>query len=875
MSATVCKCGQSIMHDGSATVRETVCPHCKAPIRISPQVAQEAASRWVGMLWGTLLLLTLVFPWGVSGGRPVWSWRLFDRWPVAASVTLIGAWLAGLVVLGAGVSVRGLRLAVVYLLAAGAAVALYLVATEASPIPWLVFVPVVTRHEWLQVTAVAALAFFVVVTGVRIRGGASVSGRVFQCLASLVVMGMAISVGGDAVQRLSGAAGRPWAVILDLTVAALVVVGCLLTLLQALSFNATGSRMTTVGRRLVLTGLLLLFVRGIADPVMATPEITGHALCGVLGRLNSEILLAGIALVTIEGLIGVCAHCRYALIATAAALVSGVAVAVSVQPRHVAPVAQQVNAAAAPQHSNAVAVRAGDWPQWCGRADRNMVSDEKGLPDRCDAVTSQRTSGLTNVKWVVPLGVAHILGSPVVCGGKVFLGGQGPRGVGVLWCFRESDGQLLWRMVSPYPSLLYNRHSYGICATPTVEGDRVYLLGHLGDVLCLSASGMAGGNQGPFVDEARYFASEQKRVTSEIAPDGTRILECTPGVPATLSSMDADILWRFDLLRKVNCWPFNAVNAAIVVRGDRLYVATCSTLSEYADDGSAERIREWKKKYQKTAYDSPSLIVLDKNTGKLLARDREGIFEQTFHGAHASPTLGTVNGKELLFYGAGNGVCYAFDPECSPGPDGKPGALKLVWKFDCLAAASYGSRFRPDRLYRAETIATPVFYNNRIYTSIGNDLANSGPATGPGRLVCIDATQTGDITATGRIWSFDDMQSTASTVAIGDGLLYTADAGGAIYCLDADTGKLYWKYETAPVWSSPLLADGKVYIGTHNRGLLVFAHGREGTLLSTNLGTADIVASPAVANGVLYIASQRHLYALESGKAGSLVEHGN
>jgi len=35
---------------------------------------------------------------------------------------------------------------------------------------------------------------------------------------------------------------------------------------------------------------------------------------------------------------------------------------------------------------------------------------------------------------------------------------------------------------------------------------------------------------------------------------------------------------------------------------------------------------------------------------------------------------------------------------------------------------------------------------------------------------------------------------------------------------------------------------------------------------------ADIVASPAIANGVLYIASQKHLYAIESGKAGGLVE---
>ena len=100
---------------------------------------------------------------------------------------------------------------------------------------------------------------------------------------------------------------------------------------------------------------------------------------------------------------------------------------------------------------------------------------------------------------------------------------------------------------------------------------------------------------------------------------------------------------------------------------------------------------------------------------------------------------------------------------------------------------------------------------------------------------------------------------------------YTADAGGTIYCLDADTGAVCWTHKTAPVWSSPLVADGKVYVGTHGRGLLVFEHGRTKTLLSQNMRGGDIVASPAAANGVLYVASQKHLYAIQLGKTGGLV----
>jgi outer membrane protein assembly factor BamB len=340
-----------------------------------------------------------------------------------------------------------------------------------------------------------------------------------------------------------------------------------------------------------------------------------------------------------------------------------------------------------------------------------------------------------------------------------------------------------------------------------------------------------------------------------------------------LSPTDADVIWRFDMMREANCWPHNALNSAAVVRGDRLYVATGSTLSHAEDGETTSFIRSWEDRYRKDAYPSPALIVLDKNTGKLLAKEVEGMFERTFHGAHSSPALGMVNGKPLLVYGGGDGTCYAFDPDFTPTADGSPAQLKLVWKFNCTDPASYGSGFRADRPEKSEIIGTPVIYQNRVFVALGNDLTNSGSRAFPGRLLCIDAGLTGDVTRSAKHWSFDEMRSSASTVAIADGLLYTADAAGNIYCLDADTGKVHWTHATTSVWSSPLVADGKVYVATHNGGLLVFAQGSEKKLLSHSMGAKDLVATPAAANGVLYIASQRHLYALKQGSHGSLVPH--
>lgn len=520
---------------------------------------------------------------------------------------------------------------------------------------------------------------------------------------------------------------------------------------------------------------------------------------------------------------------------------------------------------------------AGEWPQWCGRDDRNMVSDEKGLPAKFEEVTDQKTTGLANVRWVARLG-SGTYGSPVVAGGKVYVGGAegvfgGDKTIAVLWCFRESDGKLLWRMKSPFCTGILNR-SFGVTCTPTVEKDRVYLEGHMGDVLCLSANGMAGGNRGLFLDEAQYFASDRKRMKYEIAPDGRRVLEWTSGTPAKLTPFDADILWRFDTLRETNAWPFNAVNAAPLIQGDRLWVGTCTTLSAFGTEGSAIWIREWKKTYQKSTYDSPSLIVLDKNTGKLLATEQEGIFERTFHGAHSSPMLARVNGRELVILGGGDGWCYAFETDFAPGGDGAPARLKLAWKFNGLDPANYNPGFWSKQLASAETVATPVFYRNRIYTSLGNDLHMSGRRAGPGRLMCIDATKTGDITRKGLVWSFDKIRSTSSTVAIADGFLYTADASGTVYCLDAETGQVYWTHEAQEVWASPLAADGKVFIPTTMHGLLVLAQGKERKVLAEAVGREEFVASPAAANGTLFMASKKHLYAIQAGASGGLVPSG-
>ena len=85
---------------------------------------------------------------------------------------------------------------------------------------------------------------------------------------------------------------------------------------------------------------------------------------------------------------------------------------------------------------------------WGGTADRNMISNMKGMPTSWDVKEKK------NVKWVAQLG-SQTYGNVVVSGGMVFVGtnNEGLRDPkitgdkGILMAFRESDGEFMWQMV--------------------------------------------------------------------------------------------------------------------------------------------------------------------------------------------------------------------------------------------------------------------------------------------------------------------------------------------------------------------------------------------------------------------------------------------
>ena len=127
-----------------------------------------------------------------------------------------------------------------------------------------------------------------------------------------------------------------------------------------------------------------------------------------------------------------------------------------------------------------VVVAAADWPQWQG-ADRTRMSKETGLLKEWPAAGPP-------VIWTANnLGTGY--GSMAVVGDRVFLqGARGPSSFVI--ALNRADGMEVWaKAIGPIDTRMRTNMGAGPRGTPTVDGDRLYVLTEAGDLACLKTDG--------------------------------------------------------------------------------------------------------------------------------------------------------------------------------------------------------------------------------------------------------------------------------------------------------------------------------------------------------------------------------------------------
>lgn len=225
------------------------------------------------------------------------------------------------------------------------------------------------------------------------------------------------------------------------------------------------------------------------------------------------------------------------------------------------------------------------------------------------------------------------------------------------------------------------------------------------------------------------------------------------------------------------------------------------------------------------------LLALDKTTGKEIWRADRGKGRSSYstplviEGQFGAELI--VNSSERLD---------AYDPRTG----------QLLWY------AGDSNRF---------PVPSPVFHNGVIYTSRGY---RSGP------YMAIRPGGRGDVGATHVIWSVPTGAPYVSSLLYYEGVIYMANDVGVLTAVDAAKGERLWQERVDGVFSaSPVAGGGHVYFVSEGGDTIVVKAGRPPQIAGRNAIGERVIASPAIANGTIFIRTDDHLVAIGGSGSGS------
>lgn len=450
-------------------------------------------------------------------------------------------------------------------------------------------------------------------------------------------------------------------------------------------------------------------------------------------------------------------------------------------------------------------LRAEDWPQFRG-PNASGVSSSPALPTEF----SYRTA-----RWSADLGDG--VSSPVVAAGRVFSTGMtGPRAFSV-FAHDAATGRLLWRRdldTGPLPRITPpNSHA---SSTPVADARRV----------CVAFS--------------------------------------TLGLVA-FDAADGKELWRHPLPRPAYLMDWGAASSPTLWR-DRVFFVQ--------DDDLA-----------------PVLLAVDVTSGKRLwTTPRPEML-----AGYAVPVLCEANGRTDLVV-AGTGKLKGYDPDtgrerwtCNTllrtmmtSPVVKDGVIYV-------AVQSYGDASRTLKFALLEWLDTnqdgtlqraevPKEFLEKFDASDRNkdgtlsgeeiDTGFQHPSNmvGGGTLIqAIRGGGQGDVTKTHVVWTLNNRSpSNLSSPLVYGSRLLVVKAGGLSSSFDAGTGKTLWQLERVrnfgDYFASPVAGAGKIYLAGRNGFVVVLADSAELKVLGKNDMGGEIIATPALADGRIYVRTREKLY---------------
>ncbi len=421
-----------------------------------------------------------------------------------------------------------------------------------------------------------------------------------------------------------------------------------------------------------------------------------------------------------------------------------------------------------------------------------------------------------NMKWQVEVPFGH--SSPCIWGGKIALTGL-DGGKLVTFCLNRADGHELWRAVAPTEKV-EGAHRIGSPATPTCCTDGERLIAYFGSygVLAYDWNGKVLW-QKPLPAPIVEFGTS----ASPIIADGKVIVVADQDVGSYMVALDVKTgaeVWR--------------VNRSEFRR-------SFSTPFVWRHDGNEE------------------LIV----SGSLMTRSydlKDGKLRWSVSGmARVSNTSPIAVGDVLLVCGWNVG--------------GDEDDRVLMEPHEAFLAANDVDK--NGVLSDTEFPAGPLRDRFTIIDADKDGKVTQGEydamraifAKAANQLFAIKPGGSGDITETHVLWRQTKQLPYVFSPVIANGRVFTVKGGGLASAYDAKSGSPIYQAErldaSGEYYASAATADGRVYV-VSQRGVVSVLDAKSDTLkvLAKNDLKAPVFASPAIVDGVIYVRTNKHLYAV-------------
>ncbi|MCP9495281.1 MAG: PQQ-binding-like beta-propeller repeat protein [Pyrinomonadaceae bacterium MAG19_C2-C3] len=232
-------------------------------------------------------------------------------------------------------------------------------------------------------------------------------------------------------------------------------------------------------------------------------------------------------------------------------------------------------------------------------------------------------------------------------------------------------------------------------------------------------------------------------------------------------------------------------------------------------------------------------MAFDKRTGETVWVSSPG--GRPFDTTYSPPIAANINGTRLLIAGGGDGSIHALKPQT-----GEP-----VWKYVVSK--------------RGLNTGAVVKGTTAIITHSEENLDSNEM----GLIAAVDAGAKGDIGKEQIKWNVKGWQGGFSSPVIDGERFYQIDNGANLAAFDISTGKQLWLFNLGTIQkASPVLADGKLYVGTENGKFFILKPSATGCeildqdQLGTEAAPEAIISSVAISDGRVFVVTDAALYCI-------------